>query len=90
MLSQLQFGINDVKTEIRKVSNTDDELSAAKRECDEKFKQYRRILNEKVLLYDQMYVCAKQLLNRDDIIIKNEEEIVRIKYDIDLSRLEME
>ncbi len=37
-----------------------------------------------------MYVCAKQLLNRDDIIIKNEEEIVRIKYDIDLSRLEME
>ena len=90
LLSQLQFGINDVKNEIRKVTNTDDELAFAKRECDEKFKQYRRILNEKVLLYDQMYVCAKQLLNRDDIIIKNEEEIVRIKYDIDLSRLEME
>jgi hypothetical protein len=37
-----------------------------------------------------MYICARQLLNRDDIIIKNEEEIVRIKYDIDLSRLEMD
>jgi hypothetical protein len=29
-------------------------------------------------------------MNRDDIIIKNEEEIVRIKYDIDISKLEME
>lgn len=37
-----------------------------------------------------MYVAARQLINRDELIIKNEEEIVRIKYDIDLSKLEME
>jgi hypothetical protein len=37
-----------------------------------------------------MYIYARQLLNRDEIIIKNEEEIVRIKYDIDLSRLELD
>lgn len=29
-------------------------------------------------------------MNRDDLIIQNEEEIVRIKYDIDLSKLELE
>jgi hypothetical protein len=37
-----------------------------------------------------MYVNARQLVNRDELIIKNEEEIVRIKYDIDLSKLEMD
>ena len=37
-----------------------------------------------------MFASAKQLMNRDNVIIKNEEEIVRIKYDIDLSKLEME
>jgi len=37
-----------------------------------------------------MYVSARQLINRDELIIKNEEEIVRIKYDIDLSKLEMD
>lgn len=37
-----------------------------------------------------MLTNAKQLMNRDDAVIRNEEEIVRIKYDIDLSKLEME
>lgn len=37
-----------------------------------------------------MYVAARQLINRDELIIKNEQEIVRTKYDIDLSKLEME
>jgi len=47
-------------------------------------------LNEKSVLYDEMYAQAKQLMNRDDLIIKNEEDIIRIKYDIDISKLEME
>lgn len=37
-----------------------------------------------------MYVSAKQLINRDELIIKNEQEIVKTKYDIDISKLEME
>lgn len=37
-----------------------------------------------------MLANARQLINRDDLIIKNEEEIIRIKYDIDISKLEME
>ena len=47
-------------------------------------------MNEKSVLYDEMYAQAKQLMNRDDLIIKNEEDIIRIKYDIDISKLEME
>lgn len=30
------------------------------------------------------------MINRDELIIKNEQEISRIKYDIDISKLEME
>ena len=52
IISELQYGINDMKNELRKVQNPDSELSSAKRECDDRFAQYRRILNEKVLLYD--------------------------------------
>jgi hypothetical protein len=37
-----------------------------------------------------MYVSARQLINRDDIIIKNEEDIMKINYEIDISKLEME
>jgi hypothetical protein len=37
-----------------------------------------------------MYAGAKQLMHRDELIIRNEEEIIRIKYDIDISKLEME
>jgi len=37
-----------------------------------------------------MYVSARQLINRDDIIIKNEEDVMKINYEIDISKLEME
>jgi hypothetical protein len=42
------------------------------------------------VLYDEMFSKAKQLMNRDDLIIQNEEEIIRLKYEIDISKLEME
>lgn len=70
--------------------NEDQDLTNVKIESELKLKQYRRILNDKSVLYDQMLMYAKQLMNRDDLIIKNEEEIIRIKYDIDISKLEME
>ncbi|CDW71950.1 gas2 domain containing protein [Stylonychia lemnae] len=90
ILSELQYGINDIQNEVSKVHSTDQELQQAKQEYQEKFKLYHRLLNEKSILYDQMYVSARQLINRDELIIKNEQEIVRIKYDIDISKLEME
>lgn len=90
LLSQLQYGINDIEKDLRRGESSDSELQQAKEEYEEKLKLYHRLLNEKTILYDQMYVSARQLINRDDLIVNNEQEIVRIKYDIDLSKLEME
>jgi hypothetical protein len=55
-----------------------------------KIAQYRQVLNEKAILYDQLHSSARQLINRDDIVLKNEAEIVRLKYEIDLQGLEMQ
>lgn len=41
-------------------------------------------------MYDQLQSSARQLINRDDIVLKNEAEIVRFKYEIDLQSLEMQ
>ncbi len=48
------------------------------------------MLNEKAILYDQLHSSARQLINRDDIVLKNEAEIVRFKYEIDMQGLEMQ
>jgi hypothetical protein len=47
-------------------------------------------MNEKGILYDEMFSMAKQLIHRDDLILKNEEEIVRLRYDIELCKLEID
>ena len=40
----------------------DAEILEAKRLADEKMVQFRKILNEKSVLYDQLYTSAKQLI----------------------------
>ena len=52
IIGELQHGINDMKNEVRKVMNNDEELQKVKNSCEEKFKEYRRALNEKSILYD--------------------------------------
>jgi len=59
-------------------------------EVEKKFRALRSLLNEKGIFYDEMFSMAKQLVHRDDLILKNEEEIVRLRYDIELSKLEIE
>ncbi len=90
LLQDLEFGINELKADVQANRNSDPELQRIKNECTNKMKNYRKIVNEKTVLYDEMFARAKQLLNRDDLIIKNEEEIIRLKFDIDISKLEME
>ena len=65
-------------------------MAKAKQICEAKLKNYRKVLCNKSVLYDQMLANARQLMNRDDLIIKNEEDIIRIKYEIDISKLEMD
>ena len=65
-------------------------IAEAEAECGAKMAQYRQTLAEKAVLYDQLHASTKQLINRDDIIIKNEAEIIRLKYEIDISKLEVQ
>ena len=48
------------------------------------------MLNEKNILYDEMVSHVTQLINKNNLMISTEEEIVRIKYEIDISKLEMQ
>jgi hypothetical protein len=41
-------------------------------------------LTEKALLYDSLLSSAKSLVHRDDLVLKNEAEITRIRYEIEL------
>jgi septal ring factor EnvC (AmiA/AmiB activator) len=41
------------------------------------------------LLYDSLLSSAKSLVHRDDLVLKNEAEITRIRYEIELQALEL-
>ena len=54
------------------MDNNDEELSNIKNQCETKLRQYRQVMHEKGVLFDEMFSMAKQLIHRDDLIIKNE------------------
>lgn len=52
MLIELTTGVKDLQNEIQSAMNEDQDLIKAKIESELKLKQYRRILNDKSVLYD--------------------------------------
>jgi chromosome segregation ATPase len=50
---------------------------------------YRQLLAEKSILFDQLHASVKQLVHRDDLVLKNEQELIRLKYENDLQKLEV-
>lgn len=46
-------------------------------------------MTDKALLYDSLLSQAKSLIARDDLILKNEAELARLKYEIDFSMIEV-
>lgn len=82
--------IDQLRREQSGIKNDDAELEEARVACTEKLRLYRQVLNDKGLLYDEMFSMAKQLLHRDQLIVKNEQEIIRIKFEIEISKLELE
>jgi predicted nucleic acid-binding Zn-ribbon protein len=46
-------------------------------------------LAEKAVLYDQLLASTRQLVSRNDIIVKNETEIIKLRFEIDIYRLEI-
>ena len=69
---------------------TDDEVSKLKQEVQTKVTQYKVLLNDKSALFEEMYEVALIMINRDKQIIKNEEEIVQLRHEIDINILEIE
>ena len=55
-----------------------------------KVTQYKLLLNDKSAFFEEMYSNALVMINRDKQIIKNEEEIVQLKHEIDINILEIE
>lgn len=47
-------------------------------------------MNDKAALFEEMYTKALLMINRDQQIIKNQEEIVQLKHEIDINILEIE
>ena len=41
------------------------------------------------MLYDTLLSQAKSLIARDDLVLKNEAEVTRIRYELELQGLEM-
>ena len=41
------------------------------------------------MLYDQLLASTRQLVSRNDIIVKNETEIIKLRFEIDIYRLEI-
>ena len=52
--------------------------------------QYKLLLNDKIARFEEMYSTALLMINRDSQIIKNQEEIVQLKHEIDINILEIE
>ncbi len=69
---------------------SDDEVSKLKQEVQTKVTQYKVLLNDKSALFEEMYEVALIMINRDKQIIKNEEEIVQLRHEIDINILEIE
>jgi chromosome segregation ATPase len=69
---------------------TDDEVSKLKQEVQNKVTQYKVLMNDRSALFEEMYEVALIMINRDKQIIKNEEEIVQLRHEIDINILEIE
>lgn len=65
-------------------------MNQLKETVQQKVTEYKLLLNDKAAQYEEMYSKALLLINRDQQIIKNQEEIVELKHEIDINILEIE
>lgn len=90
-ISQMQIGIFKDQEKLKNTKGiTDQEVQKIKDAVHSKFTQYRVLLNDKSALFEEMYSGALLMINRDKQIVKNEEEIVQLKHEIDINILEIE
>lgn len=92
VVGQLMQAVKEIRGEVAKVTSggsDDAQIEMAEKECSQKVAVYRQLLAEKAVLYDQLHASTKQLVHRDDIILKNEQDMVRLKYENDMGKLEV-
>ena len=68
----------------------DEELKKLKETVQAKVTEFKILLNKKASLFEEMYSNALVMINRDKQIVKNEEEIIQLKHEIDINILEVE
>lgn len=68
----------------------DKELNLLKVTVQTKVTEYKVLLNDKQAFFEEMYLNASLLINRDLQIVENQGQIVSLKHDIDINLLEIE
>lgn len=86
MQSQIKTDSEQLKTP----GITEEEVQKQQAEVQNKVTQYKLLLHDKSALFEEMYLKAMLMINRDKQIVKNEEEIVQLKQEIDINILEIE
>lgn len=69
---------------------TAQEVQRLREVVQQKVTQFKLLLNDKSALFEEMYLNALLLINRDKQIITNEEEIIQLKHEIEINILEVE
>ena len=88
--SELYTVQNNLHQRVQSDKISDEELNHLKRAVQAKVGEYKLLLNDKSALFEEMYSEALLMINRDQQIIKNQEEIVELKHEIDINILEIE
>lgn len=68
----------------------DEELNQLKLTVQKKVTEHKLLLNDKGVLFEELYSKALLMINRDQQIIKNQGEIVELQHEIEINILEIE
>lgn len=88
--------IKDIQNEVDQIlaeqqdKINDEELEELKLSVQKKITDYKLLLNDKAVLFEEMYSRALLMVNRDAQIVQNQQEIVQLKHEIDINILEIE
>jgi len=86
--------VNQIRGEVSKsnpssAAMTDAQIKEAEKLFTTKLHSYRQSLCDKSSLYLTLLSHAKSLIHRDDLQLKNESELTRLKYECELQALEL-
>jgi len=78
-----------LEKEVAADNHTDEELQEAKLRAQKKLIEFRTMLNKKTVLYSELFTFTVNLIDKDDEIIQIEKEVMKLRTEIDIGRLEI-